>query len=145
MRARVASQAVHWSRSRPVEKVQGASFTSSYETEVSLCASIGPSFDLFVLLGAASGPIVRVTRRGLRPDCLCYSARPSARLRLPTAKASIRIDVLRCVSSAARAEAHSHLPQGSCGFSVGTPAAANNQQTTRRPQRAPGRPVMAEG
>src|SRR6266498_2426353 len=57
MRARVASQAVHWSRSRPVEKVQGASFTSSYETEVSLCASIGPSFDLFVLLGAASGPL----------------------------------------------------------------------------------------
>src|SRR5260370_13227677 len=46
-----------------------------------------PSF-LLVLLGAAFGPpalSVGVTRRGLRPACAfcwCYSARPSARLRL---------------------------------------------------------------
>src|SRR5260370_21303508 len=34
---------------------------------------------LFVFLGAAAGPAVCVTRRCLRPGCLCYSARPSAR------------------------------------------------------------------
>src|SRR5260370_21303507 len=34
---------------------------------------------LFVLLGAAFGPAVCVTRRCLRPGRLCYSALPSAR------------------------------------------------------------------
>src|SRR5260370_21303511 len=34
---------------------------------------------LFVFLGAAAGPAVCVTRRGLRPGRLCYSALPSAR------------------------------------------------------------------
>src|SRR6266545_870107 len=37
---------------------------------------------LSVLLGAAFGPALVFTRRGLRPGaCMCYSGRPSARLR----------------------------------------------------------------
>src|SRR6266498_3498138 len=63
---------------------QRAFFAAFYRPLSMLSVLLGAAFGpALVLLGAAFGPpAVCVTRRGLRPACgLCYSARPSARLR----------------------------------------------------------------